>query len=95
VLDPERVNFVGYFPMPVRMGMTLGEMAGMFNTENKIGSDLHVIRMRNWSRRDWFGDTGLRWVNPSPNLRSPEAGIWYPGLRDFAGWRRVCRSRHG
>jgi uncharacterized protein YbbC (DUF1343 family) len=80
MLDRDRTNFVGYFPMPVRMAMTLGEMAQMFNTENKIGCDLHIIRMQNWQRRMWFSDTGLPWVNPSPNLRSPEAGILYPGL---------------
>ena len=80
MLDRDRTNFVGYFPMPVRMGMTLGEMAQMFNAEKKIGCDLHVIRMQNWQRRFWFSDTGLPWVNPSPNLRSPEAGILYPGL---------------
>jgi len=80
MLDRDRTNFVGYFPMPVRMAMTLGEMARMFNTEKKIGCDLHVIQMQNWQRRFWFNDTGLPWVNPSPNLRSPEAGILYPGL---------------
>ena len=80
MLDRDRTNFVGYFPTPVRMAMTLGEMAQMFNAENKIGCDLHVIRMRNWSRRDLFDDTGLPWVNPSPNLRSAQAGILYPGL---------------
>jgi uncharacterized protein YbbC (DUF1343 family) len=80
MLDRDRVNFVGYFPMPVRMAMTLGEMAQMFNAENKVGCDLHIIRMENWQRRFWFSDTGLPWVNPSPNLRSPEAGILYPGL---------------
>jgi uncharacterized protein YbbC (DUF1343 family) len=80
MLDPDRTNFVGYFPMPVRMGMTLGEMAQMFNAEKKIGCELHVIRLKNWQRKMWFGDTGLRWINPSPNLRSEEAGISYPGL---------------
>ena len=80
MLDRERTNFVGYFPMPVRMAMTLGEMAQMFNAENKIGCDLRIIRMKNWGRQMWFGDTRLPWVNPSPNLRSPEAGILYPGL---------------
>jgi uncharacterized protein YbbC (DUF1343 family) len=80
MLDRERTNFVGYFPMPVRMGMTLGEIARMFNAENKIGCDLHVISMQNWRRSDWFDDTGLPWVNPSPNLRSFTAGILYPGL---------------
>jgi uncharacterized protein YbbC (DUF1343 family) len=80
ILDPERMNFVGYFRMPVRMAMTLGEMAQMFNAENKIGCDLHVIPMHNWRRRDWFDDTGLPWVNPSPNLRFFRAEILYPGL---------------
>jgi uncharacterized protein YbbC (DUF1343 family) len=80
MLDADRVNFVGYFPMPVLMGMTLGEMAQMFNAEKKIGCDLHVVRMKNWRRSMWFSDTGLPWVNPSPNLRSATAGILYPGL---------------
>jgi uncharacterized protein YbbC (DUF1343 family) len=80
MLDRERTNFVGYFRMPVRMAMTLGEMAQMFNAENRIGCDLHVISMRNWRRHDWFDDTGLPWVNPSPNLRFFRAEILYPGL---------------
>jgi uncharacterized protein YbbC (DUF1343 family) len=80
MLDRDRTSFVGYFPMPVRMAMTLGEMAQMFNAEKKIGCDLHIIRMQNWRRQMWFSDTGLPWVNPSPNLRSPEEGILYPGL---------------
>ncbi len=80
MLDRDRVNFVGYFPMPIRMAMTLGEMAKMFNVQKKIGCDLHVIRLQNWQRRMWFSDTGLLWVNPSPNLRSTEAGILYPGM---------------
>ncbi|HET6142142.1 MAG TPA: DUF1343 domain-containing protein [Candidatus Acidoferrales bacterium] len=80
MLDPERTNFVAFFPMPVRMGMTLGEMAQMFNGEKKIGCDLHIVQMKNWRRNMWFSDTGLRWVSPSPNLRSMNAGILYPGL---------------
>jgi uncharacterized protein YbbC (DUF1343 family) len=80
MLDRDRTNFVGYFPMPVRMGMTLGEMAKMFNVQKVIKCDLHVIRLQNWQRRFLFDDTGLLWVNPSPNLRSPAAGILYPGL---------------
>src|SRR5271169_3961787 len=59
MLDRDRTNFVGYFPMPVRMGMTLGEMAQMFNAENRMGVELHVIQMQNWGRRDWFDETGL------------------------------------
>src|SRR6202140_4936899 len=80
MLDRDRTNFTGYFRMPVRMAMTLGEMARMFNAENKIGCDLHVIAMRNWNRGDWFDDTELPWVNPSPNLRSFRTEILYPGL---------------
>jgi len=80
MLDRGRTSFVGYFPMPVRMAMTLGEMAQMFNAEKKIGCDLHIIRMQNWWRVVWFSNTGLPWVNPSPNLRSPTAEILYPGL---------------
>ena len=80
MLDRERTNFVGYFPMPVRMGMTLGEMAKMFNVEKKIGCVLHVIRMQNWRRRQLFDQTGLPWVNPSPNLRSSAAALLYPGI---------------
>jgi uncharacterized protein YbbC (DUF1343 family) len=80
MLDAARINFVGYFPMPVRMGMTLGEMARMFNVEKKIGCDLHVISMQGWQRRQWFAVTGLPRVNPSPNLRSLDAGVLYPGL---------------
>src|ERR1700676_2325757 len=80
MLDRDPTNFGGYFPMPGRMAMTLGEMAQMFNAENKIGCDLHIIRMENWQRKLWFSDTGLPRVNPSPNLHSPEAEILYPGL---------------
>jgi uncharacterized protein YbbC (DUF1343 family) len=80
MLDRDHTNFVGYFPMPVRMAMTLGEVAQMFNAEKKIGCDLHIIPMQNWQRRMWFTDTGLPWVNPSPNLRSPTVEILYPGL---------------
>ncbi|MBZ5661258.1 MAG: DUF1343 domain-containing protein [Acidobacteriia bacterium] len=80
MLDRDLTSFTAYFPMPVRMGMTLGEMAKMFNVEKKIGCVLHVIRMQNWPRSEYFDQTGLPWVNPSPNLRSSEAGILYPGL---------------
>lgn len=80
MLDRDLTSFTGYFPMPVRTGMTLGEMAKMFNVEKKIGCVLHVIRMQNWRRSEYFDQTGLPWVNPSPNLRSGTAEILYPGL---------------
>src|SRR5712671_2161000 len=96
MLDRERTNFVGYFPMPVRMGMTLGEIAQMFNAENNLGVDLHVIAMQNWRRRDYFDDTGLLWVNPSPNLHSFRAEILYPGLEILqAGGISVGRGTDG
>ena len=80
MLDADKLNFVGYFPMPVRYAMTLGELAQMFNAENKIGTDLHVIAMNNWHREDPFEATGLSWYAPSPNLRSLNAALLYPGI---------------
>ncbi|HEV2298677.1 MAG TPA: exo-beta-N-acetylmuramidase NamZ domain-containing protein [Candidatus Acidoferrales bacterium] len=80
MLDRDKLNFVGYFPMPVRYAMTLGELAQMFNAENKIGADLHVIAMKNWHREDPFEETGLAWIPPSPNLRSLNTALLYPGI---------------
>jgi uncharacterized protein YbbC (DUF1343 family) len=80
ILGSDRVSFVGYFPMPVRYAMTIGELAQMFNAENKIGVDLRVIAMRNWSRSEIYGETGLAWIAPSPNLRTPDEVFAYPGL---------------
>src|SRR5579864_5721339 len=80
VLDRDKLNFAGYFPMPTRYAMTLGELAQMFNAENKIGVDLHVIQMKNWHREDSFEATGLTWSAPSPNLRSLNAALLYPGI---------------
>jgi uncharacterized protein YbbC (DUF1343 family)/CubicO group peptidase (beta-lactamase class C family) len=80
VLDRENQSFTGYFPMPIRYGMTIAELAGMFNAENRLRADLRVIEMKNWTRGDWFDSTGLRWVDPSPNLRSLTAALLYPGV---------------
>ena len=80
MLDAERTSFVGYFPMPVRYAMTMGELARMFNAENKIGADLHVIAMKNWRRRETYDQTGLAWIPPSPNLRTLNAAFLYPGI---------------
>jgi uncharacterized protein YbbC (DUF1343 family) len=80
-LDAANESFVGYFGgLPVRHGMTIGELARMFNAEKKIGAALTVIPMQDWLRGDWFDATGLPWVNPSPNLRSLKAAMLYPGL---------------
>jgi len=80
VLDRDRISFVGYFPMPVRYAMTMGELAQMFNSENKIGADLHVIAMRDWHRREFYDMTGLAWIAPSPALRTLRESILYPGI---------------
>jgi uncharacterized protein YbbC (DUF1343 family) len=80
MLDRDRLSFVGYFPMPVRYAMTIGELAQMLNAENKIGADLHVITMKNWRRSELYQSTGLTWIPPSPNLRTLNATLLYPGL---------------
>ena len=66
--------------MPVRYAMTIGEFAQMFNAENAVGADLHVIAMQGWRRGDTYDQTGLVWVAPSPNLRSVDAALLYPGM---------------
>lgn len=79
-LDPAELGFTAYFPMPIRHAMTLGEMAKLFNAENRIGASLTVVGLRQWNRDDWFDDTGLMWVNPSPNMRNMVAASLYPGI---------------
>jgi len=80
VSDAGHESFVNYHPLPIRHGMTMGELARLFNAERKIGATLSVIRMQGWQRGDWFDATGLRWINPSPALRSLEAASLYPGV---------------
>lgn len=80
MLDADRLSFEGYFPLPLRHGMTMGELAQLFNAEKKIGAKLTVIPMRSWRREMWFDDTGLEWVNPSPNLRSLLGNTLYPAV---------------
>jgi uncharacterized protein YbbC (DUF1343 family) len=80
MLDSDRVNFVGYFSMPIRHGMTAGELAQMFNAEHHIGVDLHVIAMQDWKRSDFYESTGLVWIPPSPNLRALDDALLYPGV---------------
>ena len=80
ILDRNLGSFTGYFPLPVRHGMTVGELARMFNVEKKIGVRLHVIKMRGYERTDWYDETGLLWVSPSPNLRTLTEAVLYPGV---------------
>jgi len=80
MLDADKTNFKAYFPLPVRYALTIGELAQLFNTENHIGADLHVITMRNWHRNYFFESTGIKWIPPSPNLRTIKGSIVYPGI---------------
>jgi len=80
MLDANLQSFAGCYDLPVRHGLTMGELATMANTERKWNADLHVIKMQNWQRGDWFDSTGLPWIDPSPNMRSLNAATLYPGL---------------
>ncbi|MBI1746447.1 MAG: DUF1343 domain-containing protein [Acidobacteria bacterium] len=80
LLDIDRLSFTGYFTMPVRHGMTMGEMARMFNQENRIGADLEIVPMMGWQRSLWYDMTYLPWTNPSPNIRSLAQATLYPGI---------------
>ena len=72
-------SFVGRFPIPMRHGLTIGELAVLFNDHFDIGCDLDVIPMKGWKRRMLFADTGLPWIAPSPNLPTPMSTMVYPG----------------
>lgn len=74
------LGFIAYMPMPIRHGMTIGELAQLFNAERKIGADLTVVKMDGWRRDQWFDQTGLTWVNPSPNMRNLNQATLYPGI---------------
>jgi uncharacterized protein YbbC (DUF1343 family) len=80
MLDPGRESFVGYHRLPVRHGMTIGELAGMFRAERKLDLDLQVVRIEGWRRGDDFDRTALPWINPSPNMRSTLEALLYPGI---------------
>jgi uncharacterized protein YbbC (DUF1343 family)/CubicO group peptidase (beta-lactamase class C family) len=80
ILDAGKESFVAYHRLPVRHGLTVGELALLYNNERKIGADLEVVHMEGWRRGDLFDRTGLTWVNPSPNLRSLTATLLYPGI---------------
>ena len=80
VLDEGKQSFVGFHRLPVRHGMTVGELAHLFKVEMAIDVDLQVIEMRGWHRNDYFDATELPWINTSPNIRSLTAAILYPGI---------------
>lgn len=85
VLDPDLVSFITYMPLPVRHGMTIGELARLFNAEKKLGAKLHVVTMRRYQRAMWFDQTGFAWVPPSPNLRKLDQAVLYPGVGMIEG----------
>jgi uncharacterized protein YbbC (DUF1343 family) len=80
LLDPEFRSFVGLYPIPMRHGMTAGELARLYNSEFGIGCRLTVVPMQGWRRNMWFDETGLPWVMPSPNLPTLETAVVYPGM---------------
>jgi uncharacterized protein YbbC (DUF1343 family) len=80
------IGFTAYLPtMLVRHGMTIGELARLFNEDKKIGADLTIVEMKNWRRAEWFDETGLPWTNPSPNMRNMVAASLYPGIGAIEG----------
>jgi uncharacterized protein YbbC (DUF1343 family)/CubicO group peptidase (beta-lactamase class C family) len=80
VLDAGRESFVGFHPIAVRHGMTIGELATMYKEEQKLSLDLQVVKMEGWRRADYFDATALTWVDPSPNMRSLAEATLYPGI---------------
>jgi len=85
VLDPAFASFVGLYPIPVRYGMTIGELARLFNDAFAIGAELHVVPMQAWQRRACWEETGLSWVPPSPNMPTVDTAVVYPGMCFFEG----------
>jgi uncharacterized protein YbbC (DUF1343 family) len=79
VLHPDCRSFVGRFPVPMRHGLTMGELALLYNEQFGIGCDLEIIPMKGWKRNMFFKDTGLAWTAPSPNLPTPDSALVYPG----------------
>lgn len=84
-IDADLISFIGYHPMPLRHGMTIGELARMFHAEKQMKMPLEVVAMRGWQRGDWFDSIGQTWVNPSPNMRNLTQALLYPGVAMLEG----------
>lgn len=84
-LEADELGFTAYLPMPIRHGLTLGELARLFNAENALGADLTVVGLEHWARDAWFDETGLGWVDPSPAMRNLVAASLYPGIGAIEG----------
>jgi uncharacterized protein YbbC (DUF1343 family)/CubicO group peptidase (beta-lactamase class C family) len=80
IADADKLSFTAYYQLPIRHGMTVGELAQLFNRERRINADLQVVHVENWRREEQFDETGLVWVNPSPNMRSLTQATLYPGI---------------
>ncbi len=89
-LEPGYESFVGRWPVPLRHGLTVGELAAMFNAEREMGVDLTVIRTEGWTRAMWFDQTGLPWVPPSPAMPKLETAVVYPGACLIEGTNVSC-----
>jgi len=85
ILEPDCTSFVGRFPIPMRHGMTVGEISRYFNLEFNLGCDLRIIPMKGWKRSMYWQDTNLVWLPPSPNLPTPASCMVYPGQVIFEG----------
>ena len=85
LLDPEFTSFVGLYPIPIRYGLTIGELALLFNRVFDLGADLRIVEMRGWRRGFYWEDTGLPWVPPSPNMPGVDTAVVYPGTCFFEG----------
>ena len=92
-LAEELRSFVGYFDIPARHGMTVGELANMFRRERRLEVRLEVVRLDGWRREMWFDQTGLPWVNPSPNIRNLTEATLYPGIALVEGLRNLSVGR--
>jgi uncharacterized protein YbbC (DUF1343 family) len=80
IADKKHFSFIAFGPLPVMHGMTVGELARLFNKEYEINCDLHVVEVEGWRRAMWFDETGLMWTNPSPNMRNLTQALVYPGI---------------
>jgi uncharacterized protein YbbC (DUF1343 family)/CubicO group peptidase (beta-lactamase class C family) len=85
VIDESQLGFTAYFRTPTRHGMTMGELARLYNAEKKIGADLAVVEMKGWRRDLWYDETGFPWTNPSPNMRNLLQATLYPGIGAIEG----------
>lgn len=93
VADERYLGFTAYKPIPLVHGMTVGELAGLFNTHFGIGCDLEVVKMEGWRRDMWFDETGQRWVNPSPNMRNLIQATIYPAIGLLESGRQISCGR--